>query len=72
MRVTTKGQITIPRGVRDALGISPETEIDFIEDQGRFYIVKINEPKVNGKFRKFRGIASSKMSTDEIMSLTRE
>jgi len=72
MRVTTKGQVTIPRGVREALGISPETEIDFIEDDGRFYIVKTNEPKANGKFKKLRGIASSKMSTDEIMSLTRE
>lgn len=72
MRVTTKGQVTIPRGVREALGISPETEIDFVEDSGRFYIVKTNEPKPVGKFRKLRGIASSKMSTDEIMSLTRD
>lgn len=72
MRVTTKGQVTIPRDIREALGISPETEIDFIEDNGRFYIVKTDEPKVTGKFRKFRGIASAKMSTDEIMSLTRE
>ncbi len=72
MRVTTKGQVTIPRNIREALGISPETEIDFIEDSGRFYIVKTDEPTVTGKFRKFRGIASAKMSTDEIMSLTRE
>jgi len=72
MRVTTKGQVTIPRGVREALGISPETEIDFVENDGRFYIVKTNEPKVTGKFRKLRGIASSKMSTNEIMSLTRD
>ena len=72
MRVTTKGQVTIPRGVREALGISPETEIDFIEDDGRFYIVKTNLPNVTRKFRKLRGIASSKMSTDEIMSLTRD
>ncbi len=72
MRVTTKGQVTIPRDIREALGISPETEIDFIEDSGRFYIVKTDEPKMMGKFRKFRGIASAKMSTDEIMSLTRE
>ena len=71
MRVTTKGQVTIPRDVREALGISPETEIDFIEDAGRFYIVKTDEPGVKRKFRKFRGIASVKMSTDEIMSLTR-
>jgi len=72
MRVTTKGQVTIPRDVREALGISPETEIDFAEDSGRFYIVKTDRLKVTGKFRKFRGIASEKMSTDEIMSLTRE
>jgi len=72
MRVTTKGQVTIPRGVREALGISPETEIDFVEDSGRFYIVKTDKPNVAGKFRKLRGIAPVKMSTDEIMKLTRE
>ncbi|WP_089726513.1 AbrB/MazE/SpoVT family DNA-binding domain-containing protein [Candidatus Thiosymbion oneisti] len=73
MRVTTtKGQVTIPRAVREALGISPETEIDFVEDSSRSYIVKTGAPNVTGKFGKFRGIASAKMSTDEIMSLTRE
>ena len=72
MRVTTKGQVTIPRDIREALGISPETEIDFVENGGRFYIVKTDEPVVKRKFRKLRGIASVKMSTDEIMSLTRE
>ena len=38
MRVTTKGQVTIPRNIREVLGIIPETEIDFREDKGRFYI----------------------------------
>ena len=72
MRVTKKGQVTIPRNVREVLGITPETEIDFIEDNGRFYIVKSESPKVTEKFKKFRGIATAQMSTDEIMSLTRE
>ncbi len=72
MRVTTKGQVTIPRHIRESLGISPEAEIDFIEENGKFYIIKTNEPKITGKFRKLRGIASSNMSTDEIMSLTRD
>ena len=72
MRVTTKGQVTIPRSVREMLGITPETEIDFKEDSGRFYIVKTNKPSVSGKFNKLRGIATAKMTTDEIMSLTRE
>jgi len=34
MRVTTKGQVTIPRNIREVLGISPETEIDFVEENG--------------------------------------
>ncbi len=72
MRVTTKGQVTIPRNVREVLGIMPEAEIDFIEDNGRFYIVKIDGPKAIGKFKKLRGISTAKMTTDEIMDLTRE
>ncbi|ORU93997.1 MAG: AbrB family transcriptional regulator [Cycloclasticus sp. symbiont of Bathymodiolus heckerae] len=72
MRVTTKGQVTIPRNIREVLGIIPETEIDFREDGGRFYIVKVDKPEAKGKFRKLRGIATVSMSTDEIMSLTRE
>ncbi len=72
MRVTTKGQVTIPRNVREVLGIIPETEIDFIEDNGRFYIVKTDNPKIVGKFKSLRGIATARMSTNEIMNLTRE
>ncbi len=72
MRVTTKGQVTIPRDVREALGIAPESEIDFVEDKGRFYIVKTSEPNVTKKINKLRGIATATMTTDEIMSLTRE
>ena len=72
MRVTTKGQVTIPRGVREALGIAPESEIDFIEEDGKFYIVKTDEPSVSRKFKKLRGIATANMSTDEIMDLTRK
>ena len=71
MRVTTKGQVTIPRNIRESLGITPETEIDFIESDGKFYSVKTDEPKTKGKFNNLRGIATAKMTTDEIMSLTR-
>lgn len=72
MRVTTKGQVTIPRNIREVLGISPETEIDFIEENGKYFLVKTGESVVTGKFKKLRGIATTKMSTNEIMSLTRE
>ncbi len=72
MRVTTKGQVTIPRNIREKLGIIPETDIDFLEDKGRFYIVKTTKPKITHKFKKLRGIATAKMTTDQILNLTRE
>jgi len=72
MRVTTKGQVTIPRNIRELLGITSETEIDFQEEGGKFYIVKTDKPSsITGKFKKLRGIATAKLSTDEIMNLTR-
>ena len=70
MRVTVKGQVTIPRNVRESLGIKPETEIDFIEDNGKFYIIKTDETAISGELKRFRGIATARMSTDEIMHLT--
>jgi AbrB family looped-hinge helix DNA binding protein len=72
MRVTTKGQVTIPQHVREKLGIIPATEIDFIEEKGRVYLVKRKGKNITTRrFRKLRGIATVKMTTDEIMALTR-
>jgi AbrB family looped-hinge helix DNA binding protein len=72
MRVTTKGQVTIPQEIREKLGITPAVEIDFIKEKDRVYLVK-REGQIKSirKFNKLRGIASVKMTTDEIMSLTR-
>ncbi len=72
MHVTAKGQVTIPKYVREELGIKPGTDIDFRENNGRYYIVRTSKPKVTAKFNKLRGIATAKMTTDEIMTLTRE
>lgn len=72
MRVTTKGQVTIPQEIRERLGITPSVEIDFIEEKGKVYLVKSNrQRKKTNKFKRLRGISSVKMSTDEIMALTR-
>lgn len=72
MRVTTKGQVTIPQHIRDKLGITPATEVDFVEEKGRVFLVKLKRKKTaNRKFAKLRGIADVKMTTDEIMALTR-
>lgn len=72
MRVTTKGQVTIPQHIREKLGITPATEVDFVEEQGRFFLVKRKAGKAAiQKFAKLRGSATIKMTTDEIMALTR-
>ncbi len=72
MRVTTKGQVTIPQEIREKLGITPAVEVDFIEEKGRVYLVKSKiKTKRTHKIRRLRGIANVKMTTDEIMALTR-
>ena len=73
MRVTVKGQVTIPKGIRDKLGITPNSEVDFVEEKDRVYLIKKRTAGIReNRFRKFRGVATVKMSTDEIMALTRE
>ena len=39
MRVTSKGQVTIPKSIRDRLGIAPGSEVDFIVDRSRVELV---------------------------------
>ena len=73
MRVTTKGQVTIPQNIREKLGITPEVEVDFLEEKGRIYLVKKKGKRAaSRRYRGLRGIATVKMSTDEIMALTRD
>jgi AbrB family looped-hinge helix DNA binding protein len=72
MRVTTKGQVTIPQHIREKMDITPHTEVDFIEEDGRVILVKrAPAASVPQTSRRIRGIATVKMSTDEIMALTR-
>lgn len=39
-KVTSKGQITVPKGVRTKLGLAPGDELEFVEDAGRFVVRK--------------------------------
>lgn len=72
MRVTTKGQVTIPQHIREKLGITPQSEVDFVEEGKKVYLVKNhNKSQKNKNFKRFRGIASVKMTTEEILALTR-
>ena len=72
MRVTVKGQVTIPRHIRLKLGITAGTEVDFVEEGDRVRLVKKRPaPAEKDPLHRLRGISTVRMSTDEIMSLTR-
>ncbi len=72
MQVTADGRVKIPQHIRERLGLMPHTEVDFVEENGRLYLVKISvTPQAKSKFHRFRGIATVKMRTDDIMRLTR-
>lgn len=72
MRVSTKGQVTIPLPLRERAGIVPGTEVEFLEDGERLYIQKVaTGGRGEALVRRMAGKGSVRMSTDEIMALTR-
>ena len=70
--VTSKGQVTIPKAVRDQLGLKPGTKVEFRAGVGGEIVLKrADEKRPPSRFAKFRGHAGPGMSTDEIMALLR-
>ena len=70
--VTSKGQVTVPKRVREQLGIVPGSRVEFeLAEDGRIVLTKVGQPKPASKFEGLRGIAGPGLSTDEIMALTR-
>lgn len=79
MRITTKGQVTIPQDVRDFAGFQPGTEVEFvIGDDGVVRVVAAGQgaternDRLQAALAGLRGSADAGLSTDEIMALTRE
>lgn len=76
MRVTSKGQVTIPQDIRERFGFLPETEVEFRVDGNSVRLVKISAKRGRGRgeslVKRLRGTAGVRMSTDEILSLTRK
>ena len=73
MKVTSKGQVTIPIGVREQLGILPDTEVEFVV-KGKAAILRKVPTGGRGKkvVEALRGKGSVRMTTGEILALTRE
>lgn len=78
MRITSKGQVTIPQEVRDFAGFQPGTEVEFlIGEDGVVRVVAAGpaidarRQRLDGALRGLRGSADRGLSTDDILALTR-
>ncbi len=75
MRLTIKGQVTIPIEIREKLGLLPNTEVEFAIDGDAVRITKAARqgPLTRGQalIAQMRGRGNGRLSTDQIMRLTR-
>ena len=75
MRITSKGQVTIPIEIREKAGLLPDTEVDFEYDGKVVKLVPVRGKKAGRgarlveHLRKHRG--DIRLTTDQIMALTR-
>ena len=83
MRMTSKGQVTIPKEIRDKLGIGPGSDVGFSEEGGQ--VVITNDDNHSGESdgailaRQLQELGErarregfwSGLTTDEIMEMTR-
>lgn len=72
MKITTKGQVTIPQSIREQLGLLPHTEVEF-EVRGDEVVLFRTDSRRRGRriVERLRGRGDVPMTTDEIMALTR-
>ena len=78
MRITQRGQVTIPETIRRSAGLLPGTEVEFIQDRTGVRLRAVagrnatpREKRVARVLDEMRGSATLKMTTEEIMALTR-
>jgi AbrB family looped-hinge helix DNA binding protein len=76
MRITSKGQVTIPIAIRERLGLLPNTEVEFNLQGNAARLVKVPDKRGRGRgddaVARLRGKADVKMTTDQILALTRK
>lgn len=73
--LTIKGQVTIPKQIRDALELQPGCQVDFaVNDAGEVVIHRADKPATGRKkdrFESARGKADVRWSTKELMKMLR-
>ncbi len=73
MRITSKGQVTIPIEIREKMGLLPDTDVEFKITGNTVLLKKTGSPSKRGRdlINHMRRKATVRMTTDEILSLTR-
>jgi AbrB family looped-hinge helix DNA binding protein len=73
MRITSKGQVTIPIEIREKAGFLPDTEVEFKMTGNAVVLKKADSPSKRSRelISRMRRKATLKMTTDEILALTR-
>ena len=73
MKITSKGQVTIPADIRQKAGLLPNTEVEFAMERGKVVIRKAagSGRRARRLLEALQGKGSVRMTTDQIMALTR-
>jgi antitoxin PrlF len=76
MKITSKGQVTIPQAIREELGLLPDTEVEWEIRDGAAVVRRVEAadgigPRGRAAIAALRGTATGELSTDEIMAMTR-
>ena len=74
MRITSKGQVTIPQDIRRRTGLAPNMEVEFSIENGKIVLRKSRQQKSRGELaveRLRRARPATTLSTDQILALTR-
>jgi antitoxin PrlF len=82
MRVTSKGQVTIPRDLRETFGIAPNSEVIFGIEAGKITIVPANDTvraADRDRLRQFlaildrmEGTGDQSLTAEDVMAMTRD
>jgi AbrB family looped-hinge helix DNA binding protein len=74
MRITSKGQVTIPQNVREQMGFLANTEVEFVVSGNKVFLQKAENDECRGKdlIACMKGKATAALRTDEILAMTRE
>lgn len=73
MRITSKGQVTIPQHIRERHGLLPDVEVDFVEEGADVKIVArpAAGDRADRAVAALRGRSDAGLTTDQIMAMTR-